>query len=523
MENGKCAVFSFGVGGAYHDYQFTASKDDDGMLELSELKFFTLSGEKKTLYTICSASDWNVFVHNVDSGAWSYKDVTVKLAADIRISRPVGNSEHPFKGTFDGCGHTLTLNITGTDASGAAAFRYISGATIKNARTEGTVNGNMHCSGLVGIATGERNVIMNCEVAANVICTGSGHTHCGGVLGHGTTSCTKISNCLFSGTISGSTVATGIIYGWGDIDGSHEIEGCVSAGTYTDCGGLQLLRTNNGYSSRITNCYRRTIGGEQGYDAGGMADDVLLSALGDGWKSEDGGVVPKMDTAVVQPVVSPVLENVNVSAALVPVELNGVDFVGNTSPVYFSHDDRRAVLIGFDGTLGSPTGAPLSSCRAYLRLKGLGESGETLHYVLNLGDRSVTGDISIPPASDYEIWSGTNGLGAWDDSDASGIHNVFRYAFGVPTGAITNPPLLSITFDASGNPVIHTPPLNPAATGFDISIVASDTLTGTAGGTTYPLDPTGSTTIPQNGNSMRFFRLRALPHIEVVVPTDDGT
>ena len=75
----------------------------------------------------------------------------------------------------------------------------------------------------------------------------------------------------------------------------------------------------------------------------------------------------------------------------------------------------------------------------------------------------------------------------------------------------------------SGPPVIHTPPLNPAATGFDISIVASDTLTGTAGGATYPLDPTGSTTIPQNGNSMRFFRLRALPHIEVVVPTDDGT
>ena len=61
-------------------------------------------------------------------------------------------------------------------------------------------------------------------------------------------------------------------------------------------------------------------------------------------------------------------------------------------------------------------------------------------------------------------------------ADASGIHNVFRYIFDVPTGAITNPPLLSISFDASGNPVIHTPPLNPAATGFDISILASDTL-----------------------------------------------
>ena len=109
----------------------------------------------------------------------------------------------------------------------------------------------------------------------------------------------------------------------------------------------------------------------------------------------------------------------------------------------------------------------------------------------------------------------------WDAADASGIHNVFRNLFDIPAGAITNPPLLSISFDASGNPVIHTPPLNPSATGFDISILASDTLTST-GGTPYPLDPTGSTTIPQNGKSTRFFRLQALPHIEVFVPIIEG-
>ncbi len=69
--------------------------------------------------------------------------------------------------------------------------------------------------------------------------------------------------------------------------------------------------------------------------------------------------------------------------------------------------------------------------------------------------------------------------------------------------------------------MIHTPPFNPAASGFDISILASDTLGGT-GGTPYPLDPSGSTTIPQNGNATRFFRLQVLPHIEVFVPIDDG-
>ena len=60
-----------------------------------------------------------------------------------------------------------------------------------------------------------------------------------------------------------------------------------------------------------------------------------------------------------------------------------------------------------------------------------------------------------------------------------------------------------------------------AAPGFVISIVASDTLGGT-GGTPYPLDPSGSTTIPQNGNATRFFRLQVFPHIEVVVPIIEG-
>ena len=143
--------------------------------------------------------------------------------------------------------------------------------------------------------------------------------------------------------------------------------------------------------------------------------------------------------------------------------------------------------------------------------------GGVTGYTLNFGDEILSGAFSLP----YDDWATLYGLGAWDAADASGIHNVFRYLFDVPTGAITNPPLLSISFDASGNPVIHTPPLNPAASGFDISILASDDLTGT-GATTYPLDPSGSTTIPQNGNATRFFRLQVLPHIEIVVPIIEG-
>ena len=98
---------------------------------------------------------------------------------------------------------------------------------------------------------------------------------------------------------------------------------------------------------------------------------------------------------------------------------------------------------------------------------------------------------------------------AWNATDANGIHNVFRYLFDVPTGAFTNPPLLAISFDASGNPVIHTPPLNPSAKGFDISILATDDLSGT-GAITYPLNANGETTIPATDKKSRFFRLRVI-------------
>ena len=65
--------------------------------------------------------------------------------------------------------------------------------------------------------------------------------------------------------------------------------------------------------------------------------------------------------------------------------------------------------------------------------------------------------------------------------------------------------------------MIHTAPLNPSATDFDISIVATSDLNvwGAAvpaadppGAVTYPLDPSGSTTIPATSTPARFFRLR---------------
>ena len=127
--------------------------------------------------------------------------------------------------------------------------------------------------------------------------------------------------------------------------------------------------------------------------------------------------------------------------------------------------------------------------------------------------RIYDGAVTVPEilagtTGAYDDWAADKAVaGAWNAKDASGVHNVFRYAFDVPEGPVTNPPLISISFDASGNPVVITPPLVNGE-GFALSILATDDLAGT-GAATFPLDADGETVIPKTNSPTRFFRLKA--------------
>jgi len=174
----------------------------------------------------------------------------------------------------------------------------------------------------------------------------------------------------------------------------------------------------------------------------------------------------------------------------------------------YSFNTCGDIVIGADVTKVTAThGADCSNAI------GAGEDGscgtvtvaEGLNDVIDGDTRTITGQSA---QGSYLAWAATNGIsGSWNAIDASGIHNVFRYLFDVPTGAFTNPPLISISFDANGRAVIHTPPLNSSATGFGISILATDTLGG-EGAASYPLDPSGDTVILETGKSVRLFRLQ---------------
>ena len=190
---------------------------------------------------------------------------------------------------------------------------------------------------------------------------------------------------------------------------------------------------------------------------------------------------------------------------------------------------------GVGSGLGSGShcnGIAIDDSEAYLRL--VATSGDECEDPIGAGYESTRGDISIDtigeiggPLSDdngvptrtivstsapgtYSDWAAANGLtGAWNAVDAYGIANVFRYAFNVPTGAFTSPPLLDIAFDAQGKVVIKTPELVNGA-GFAFSIVASDDVGGTENDATYELSTDGVTQIDEQVSGSRFFRLRVV-------------
>lgn len=178
------------------------------------------------------------------------------LTADIIVTAPYANE---FTGTFDGNGHTVTLDITSGSANTGLFKKLVGGATVKNVITSGsiTVNAN-NVGGITGVADTELGAITisNCKNEAAI----KGNKVVGGILG----GCTEddhaltISACANEGNISGTRNIGGIC---GTLENAHFIKNCYNSGEVTGStiGGI-LGRGARGYSSTtdtpiLENCY----------------------------------------------------------------------------------------------------------------------------------------------------------------------------------------------------------------------------------------------------------------------------
>jgi len=339
-------------------------------------------------FTINDNTDWGKFVDNVASGK-TYEGQLVKLNADVSISAEdlVGTAENPFKGIFDGGGHTITCNINYTNDDGAAPFHYIHDATIMNLSVAGSITGINHCAGLVGNASGT-NTIRNCKVAANVTCSGA---HCGGVLGHSTTSTTSILNCVYSGTISSTTTTNvGIIYGWSDYGYTGNITNCLAAGTYSATGTIDMLAGNG--TVGVNNCYKTTNVGTQGtYTTKTGAS--LAEALGsDNWTTELNNAIPNMNAN--NNLVNPKFNGVTIRNVTNDTDFTGGTFKGNYDQLVINGDNRNHILLfASQNKIGyANTNRILNAFRAYIYIP---ESAAVRSFAMDFGNEETTGIVNV--------------------------------------------------------------------------------------------------------------------------------
>ena len=332
---GAMANMSLGNGITdHHDgtYTFTMVSESltlDATFSEPDASHFEQTGTDE--YTIKTANGWNWFCYALKSGlvADGFSGKTVKLDADVSSSEMAGTSSHPFKGTFDGQGNTLTFNLQASEGY-SAPFHYTNGATISNLNVTGLIEGNdiSPLAGLVGKATGNIT-ISNCHVSTQISTTVSISAWHGGIIAFWDDSnveCT-ITGCVYDGLIYNPNEANVTSYCFGFIGNSY---GSNMDITFTDClfapaeytndkkalredyGSRTFVYPKSGLIFHVTNCYyTRNLGRRQGRPAAtatvapanlgaATTDHGIVDGYKNGFLYDGNYYTPKYGDAVVE-------------------------------------------------------------------------------------------------------------------------------------------------------------------------------------------------------------------------------
>ena len=238
------------------------------------------SGTSANPYLIDSKEDWHYFVEHDYSKCY-------KLTSDIDVGNEMTSRGFAFRGTFDGNGHTIKINVNSTGES-LALFRITSGATIKNLRVVGSITHSKEdryakfSAGLVGKCE-NGTTIKNCVVSVTINSLVNGDGSHGGIVGlviqENGTPVSSIENCLFNGKLLGrNTHSCGGLVGAG-LNGTEtiKISNCLfspSEITMNKSGSATLTRSK---STINYSYYTKAFGTTE--NQGGDVSGTLVSSI----------------------------------------------------------------------------------------------------------------------------------------------------------------------------------------------------------------------------------------------------
>ena len=316
---------------------------------------------------ICSDDDWSTFARNVSNGA-SYEGQVVRLGADISVSTMAGTSDCPFKGTFDGNGHTISLNLKG-GGEGLALFYAIDGATIQNVKVTGAITSSYHRPATFTSFVGGNSTIRNCWSSVDIVSTHNNAWIDGGAFISRVNSDATLNmlDCAFTGSVTyqANTYSGGGMVGFTQSGATANLTNCLfspSALTLTVKAYNPCIFVSGDERGHLTNCYYNAVAkasvlANEGIDGSGMGADALATALGNNWEASGNNALPYCTSDIHNPIFAGVTIN-SADPATVTSKDGAVRFSGNYAPVSIGNKgDNTMLCMGPKSTLYYPNAA----------------------------------------------------------------------------------------------------------------------------------------------------------------------
>ena len=216
---------------------------------------------------IATKEDWKKFGDFVRSGEGN---LNAKLTADLNLGsdiQKIGSESTDYRGTFDGQGHTITIDWNAHGAATyVALFPFVTNATIKNLRVTGKMTSDSESLGVFSYLAGGNTTFSGCVSDVKITNGDKNDTYCAAGMVREAYSEGKITfkDCIVAGDLNGTTDNSqqnmgGFVCGQAD-DATCTFNNCLYTGTNNAKGGYAFAP-----NPTLNNCYYlNTCGVAQG-------------------------------------------------------------------------------------------------------------------------------------------------------------------------------------------------------------------------------------------------------------------
>lgn len=206
--------------------------------------------------SIATKDDWKKFGELVRSGEGK---LNARLTADIDLGGDflkIGSESTGYSGTFDGQGHTITIDWNGNGGGYIALFPSVTNATIKNLRVTGQMTSDSEPLGVFAFEAGGNTTFSGCVSDVKITNGDKNDTYCAAGMVRAAYSKGKITfkDCIVAGDLNGTTDNSrqgmgGFVCGQAD-DATCTFDNCLYTGTNNAKGGYTFAP-----KPTLNNCY----------------------------------------------------------------------------------------------------------------------------------------------------------------------------------------------------------------------------------------------------------------------------